>query len=527
VRRGFVAAGAIALLAAGCVVRPAVDRAYGGSVVRGQFVEPEAYAAFLRGAMAQAAGDLRGALSAYGEAARLDSNSPEIWTRTGEVRCKLDPRDAAAQKDFARALDLDATYARAWDAQARCATARGDAAEARAAAEKAAALDPSADGANVFLLRASGGAADAQAHARERLVALTATAGDPLIAWDALAAWAEGRGDVPLWSRALREIVRVAPERRGRVAAAAEQLAGVGALGEARAVAASAIDADDRPLEAHPLAARLALDDAIARGDLAAARRRATRARVPLEEAAGRALLAGAPAMARSLSVTAAGDGTALGARLVLAAIDGTNVVQAASTARADDAPVSAAALVAFGQALARAASAEQARAALSAMRVSAIVPGDDRVVRAAVDLVARGALSPAVLPADGTIELAVRHGDSPPEPLPSLDPRHELLALAVLRPDGARARELTERLAPSSVSDPLIAAASCLVRLAHGAPPPEPASVRALLAHDPADPLLAAIALRVAEKTGDADSARRARAALTAAGGRAPSTVE
>ncbi len=525
--RRLVAGGAVALLAVGCAGRPAVDRAYGGSVVRGRFVEPEAYAAFLRGAIAQARGDLREALSAYAAAAQLDPSSPEVWTRTGEVRCKLDPRDATAQEALSRALDLDATYARAWEARAQCAMARGDASGARADAEKAAALDPSADGANVLLLRAAGSARDAQAPARERLVALTETAGDPLVAWDALAAWAEGRGDVPLWSRALREIARMAPDRRGGVAAAAEQLAGVGALSEARAVAASAVEADDRPFAAHPLAARLSIDDAIGRGDLAAVRRRATRARIPLEEAAGRALLAGAWSTARSLAATAAGDPTALGARLVLAVADGDNVVQAASSARADDAPVSAAALVAFGQAFARAASPEQARAVTAAMRAASIVPGDDRVVRPAVDLVARGALPRALLPPDGAIELAARRGDAPAEPLASLDVRHEMLALALLRPDSARARDLTERFATASASDPLIAAASCLVRLARGAPPPDPASVRALLAQDPADPLLAAIALRLAEKMGDADAVRRARAALTAAGGRGASTLE
>ena len=41
----------------------------------------------------------------------------------------------------------------------------------------------------------------------------------------------------------------------------------------------------------------------------------------------------------------------------------------------------------------------------------------------------------------------------------------------------------------------------------------------RALLARDPADPLLAAVALRLAEKTGDAEVARRARETLSALG--------
>jgi hypothetical protein len=330
---------------------------------------------------------------------------------------------------------------------------------------------------------------------------------------------------VPLWSRALREIVRVAPGRRVAVATAVQELASAGAWAEAREVAGAAVDADGRPFDGQAavgcaLAVRLALDDAVARGDLGLVRRRATRARLSLDEAAGRALLAGAPAMARTLATELAdGDPTARGARLVLAAASGDNasVVHAAFQVRPGDATVSAAALISFGQALSHSDSPEEARAALGAVPHAELVAGDALVVHAAVQLVARGALGAALLPPEGAIELAALRGEAPPEPLPRLDARHEYLALALAHPDAPRVRELAARLAQAASSDPVVAAATALLRLAHGAPPPEAQSARALLALDPADPLLAAIALRLADRVGDADAARRARAALAA----------
>jgi tetratricopeptide (TPR) repeat protein len=116
----------VTLAAAACSPRPAVYRAYSGNVVRGRFVEAGAYAAFLRGAIAEAEGRDRDALVAYGEADELDPGSPEIDTRIGEVRCRLNPRDATAQSRFAHALSLDPRYAPAWQANVNCAVARGD-----------------------------------------------------------------------------------------------------------------------------------------------------------------------------------------------------------------------------------------------------------------------------------------------------------------------------------------------------------------------------------------------------------------
>jgi hypothetical protein len=508
-----------ALTLAACGAAPAVERAYDGRVVQGHFVGPEAYAAFLQGVIADAAGDARAALAAYGEAARLDPEGPEVWTRIATVRCAAAARDARADEALARAFAADATYARAWEAKARCASLRGDEPGATAAARRAAELDPSADGANVLLARA---AVPGDAAQRNVLVALTVTAHDPLIAWDALATWAEAHGDVALWARALGALAVIAPERRDAIARAAEELAGMGEIGEARSVAAAAADAGEGPLagDRHPLAARLAIDEAVGRRDAEATRRRSTRVRITLDEAAGRALLAGDAGLARELvAVVVRADATATGAALVLAAAEGRDVVGAVSEAqRGAGVPVSGSTWVAFGVALAHAASPREVRAALGSIAHGAVVAGDDRVVRPAVQLVSRGALGVDALPADGLVELALVRGEVPDAPR-ALDARHEYLALAIAFPRAPRARDLGQRLARVAARDAVVAAASALLGLALGAPV-DRAAPPALLARDPADPLLAAAALRLAEKLGDVDVARRARASLAASGG-------
>ncbi|MGO9839139.1 MAG: hypothetical protein ACLP1X_33570 [Polyangiaceae bacterium] len=508
-----------ALLVTACASTPPVERVYGGRTVLGRYIEPEAYAAFLRGAIAEAGGDLRSAIAAYDVAAELDPRGAEIWARIGAVRCAADPLDRRADDAFRRALATDDVAGRTWEAKAQCALVRGDGAGSRAAAMRAAELDASADGAIVLLARAAGAGRDAAT--RERLVSLTLTSRDRVAAWDALARWAESHGDVVLWARALEMIAPLDASRREAVARAAEELAGVGEMVEARSVAAAAVDASDEPLSAsrRALASRLAVDEAIGRGDVETVRIRASHARVPLDEAAARALLAGKVAIARELvSMMAVADPSALGARLVLAVAEGRDVLGAALRPHGDAAPVSSAVLVAFGAALVRVASLDQTRESLTHIGHDRIAASDDRVVRAAVALVARGALPATALPPDGVVELAAMGladthvlGDRR-----SLDARHAYLALAIEEPAGARARELGAPLARVGAWDPVVASAAALVTLASGSPVDRGAA-GALLAIDPADPLLAATALCLAEKSGDSEGARRAHAALMA----------
>jgi hypothetical protein len=521
-------AAACVVLGCGCTRERLVERVYDGHVVEGRPIEDAAYAAFLRGAIAEASGDARGAIVAFREAAQRDPNGSEIWARLGEARCLLDPHDKSADDALARAVALDGRYAGAWEAKARCARARNDDATLLDAARRAQQLDPSADGADSLLAHAGRTVRDAAAC--DALVTLTATAGDRVAAWDALAAWAQARGDVALWAVALESVAKMAPNRRDAVAHAAEELAGGGEIDAARAVAGAAAAADESPLSdvRHPLAARLAVDDALVRGDASAVELRATRAHVDLEETAARALLAGRRDLARDLAAfVQRADPEASGARLVLAACDGGDVARAASDMRRHGARSSAAALVAFGVAAVRAVPAEDLRATLAAIVHAPVVAGDDRVVRPAVELVSRGALDAGALPADGLVEIAVVRGQRSPEgfSMPdrrALDARHEYLALALTDPRAPRTKELGDRLAGVAAFDRVVAAASAILLLTTGAPI-DPAAARALLQRDPADELLAATALRLAKKTGDTDIASRARATLTALGGREP----
>ena len=520
-RRSFGVLAVLVPTCLGCVHLPVVERAYGGNVVDGHYVSPEAYAAFLRGAMAEAASHPADALREYAEAAAQDPASPEPWTRIAQVHCTTGGREGAAEGELAieHALALDPLYARAWSVRATCAVVRGDTLAERAAARRAAQLDPQGDGANILLAQADD-AWPGQVGLREALIALTVTAAEPVAAWTALASWAEAHGDVALWTRALVELARVSPAKRPAIARSAEELAGNGNVGEARLVAGGLVDASEGPLPAElALVVRLALDEAIVRRDVDAVRRRATRGRLALDEAGGRALLGGERALAHDLVAAAAmADPGALGARLVLAVADGRDLLGPAIAPRPTDTPVSPAALVAFGAALLHAAP-SAAPPAIAAIPRLPLLAGDDRVVRATVELASCGVLVSDVLPPDGALELSVILGQDSVRAASDegpLDARHRYLAVALARPNSARARELAHQLRAVVATDPIVAAASALVQLADGTRISADAP-HALLARNPADPLLAATALRLAEKVGDAEVARRARATLAA----------
>jgi hypothetical protein len=525
-----VCLGAVLAVLSACTHPQTVERAYDGRVVWGRYVDADAYAAFLRGSIAEASGDPKAALDAYQEVARLDGSGPEVWTRIAALRCAIDRRDVRADEALTRALKLDAGYGPAWVAKVNCALLRGDEPGATAAMARAAQLDDGRQGADrAALLPSPVAGSTSRAQTRDMLMSLVLTAGDRAEAWEALAAWARTHGDVALWSRALESLVRRAPDKRGEVAKAAEELAGEGEAAAARSIASAAASAGLEPfaIAQWPLAARLAVDDAIARGDANRVRSRATRVRVGLDEAAARALLGGRRPLARELASTMAqADPSATGARLAFAAAREGDVLGVVVESPPDDAPVPAAIVVAFGRALVRLSSPERARSLVARVSTAPVVDGDDLVGRPAVELAAKGVFDPRLLSADGRVELdamrtggdgAAAAGTSVEEAGP-LDLRHEYLALAAGRPNDARTRELGERLSSVASSDPIVAAASALARL--GGAPIEPGAAGALMDIRPADPLLASVALRLALKKGDDAAALRARNTLSALGG-------
>jgi len=334
---------------------------------------------------------------------------------------------------------------------------------------------------------------------------------------------APGTAARPSGGPSLAALARLGPTRRDAAARAAEDLAGGGAMGPALSLAASAVDASDEPLSTdRPVAARLAVDEAIARGDPLVVRQRATRGRLGLEEAAARALLCGQREMARSLALSETlADPRAFGARLVLAGAGGSDVMGLRELPPAGLQPISAAAWVAYGEALQHVVTSRAARSVLESLPHDPILARDDRVVRAAVDLAARGVIASEALPSTGATELAVvydgafgRRARNVAVDTSTLDARHRYLAFARAAPSDPHTRELGERLRWLSADDPIVSAAAALVDLAVDARL-EPHNARALLDRDPGDAVLASVALRIAELTGETETGRLARAVL------------
>ena len=385
----------LTMLATGCLPQARVSRVYDGKVHQERYIHPEAYAAFLRGVLAEEAGDGKGALSAFTQAADDDDDDPEIWTRIGEVRCKLDPKDAAADKAFAKALEVDPTYANALAGKARCSLVRNKPAEAAASAALATAQDPKSVAIESLYLRADAERGDPKT--RERAIALTVANAQHPAAWDALIAWGRSRRDAELVKRGYEALVRAAPMRSREAEAIAILLLGDDKLALARRVAIAISDAPRDlgvvgPL--NPTVARLAVDEALARGDKAKALARATHGHVSLAELAGRALVLEQKAIASAIasSVTDADPGSS-GARMVKAALAGAGKAQADEiAARATDRPPEICALV-FAERLASASNPEVAREWLARIERTPMPAHDPVGVALSKDLVARGVL--------------------------------------------------------------------------------------------------------------------------------------
>jgi hypothetical protein len=523
---------------AACAPAGEVTRVMDGRVVVGRFIAPDAYARFLRGAMAEEAGQLPVALDEYTKAAALDEDDPEVWSRIGEVRCRLVPSDPSADVAFARARKADSNYGPLYEARGRCEATRGNDSSARVDQEQAAYADPSAPLPQVLIARAEEDRVSA-VKARDRLLALTLLEATSTAAWDALALWAGTHDDPVLVARALAEVSRLAPHRRWEIGARAVALAGDGELAAARALAGALLDAPrkeggDRssggegPSPAsHPLVARLAVDEALLRRDIGAARSRATCGHLGLDVVAGRALLLGDPGLASDLAEPVVlADPGATGARMVLAVAasrlgDRERFARALSRGLARGSAggtVVAEALLPFARFVEAEASTEVARGLLDGFSPVALLPGDAIVTTVAVDLAARGVVKEAQLPLDARIELMARRS----EPLPevhegAVDARHLLFARALQDPlDRAATLALARRLAPAAADDPLIAVALVRLSLAEGGEP-NGAALDRMLTVDPADPILAAAAFDVAKRSGDAQAIGPARARLTA----------
>lgn len=404
----FLALAALVALE-GCGAEPRVTRVYDGKIVEGRYVSPDAYAAFMRGMLFEESGDLKAAIAAYATAADADEDDPEILTRLGESRCKLDPKDGEADRAFAGALKKDPTYASALAGKARCALARGRTDEAAELARRASAQDPKNVSLDALAVRAEASRGDPAA--RQRAIALTLAHGEHAAAWDALVLWGRTRHDAELVARGLEGLVHAAPARSIEAERGAVALLDGGAPALARRVAATVADSPRElgvigPRDA--TVARLAVDEALARGDRKTALARATRGHVALPEVAARAAVLEQKDIAVAVATTVAdADPGSSGAQMVKAVLKGGAGTGAnAGKARADafahvtDQPPEICALV-FADRLATAAGAEVAKAWLARITRTPMAPHDPLAGPLAVDLASRGVLPIADLPAD------------------------------------------------------------------------------------------------------------------------------
>ncbi len=534
--RGTIAAFVLGASTLGCVGDPRVVRVYDGRIIEGPFVPPEAYASYLKGVLAEEAGDLRSALAAYEQTSREDDEDPEPLSRIADVRCRLDPKDKGVDEALSKALQIDPTYAPALAAKARCLGARGHAPDGIVLVDR---VDPAdrrgADLGALFVRLAAqrkDGAADTVA--RQRAIAFTVESGEHAAAWDALIAWGRAKSDGELLARGLEGLVRVAPLRSREVEAGVIELLGIGHAALARRVAATIADTSPEHgihLVHDPTVARLAVDEAILAGNGEKVERRATRGHVQIGEVAARALILERPELARPLAeIVTSADPTAGCATMVssaLAAREGKPPLRTneMTTRPVGDRPATACVLV-FAERLAAMDSGESARVWAARVAPAPMAPHDPAVGALAVDLAARGVVPPASLPLELRLELAARRREPPPAvdaiaiDQHVVDPKHALLWHMLIDPSGAPARTLLGRMHRAADRDPIIGFS--LARAALAAAPTSPtgdawSTVFRALAADPADPLLLAAAVEIAKKAGRAEDVPPARARLMA----------
>ena len=414
-----VALGALAI-ASGCAIAPVVPRVVEGRIVTGPEVSVDAYATYLEGVLAEEGGRLAEARVFYERARRIDAGDPEIATRLAVVRCAAATTPSAKRtsyETFDAALELDAEYAPALEAKAACAAAAGDAAEAARLVAEAARLDGRRVGAAIAVADGK-----APAERRERLVALTLAHAEAPEAWEALGRFAVAHGDAELSARAYGELAQRAPRKLAACFAEAARLGGAGALRAGRRLAGLVTDgAPPGALPgASPLAARLAVDDALAGGDVPRALRRATRLRVPKAEVLVRAVLLGqssaASGVAAELSRADPTSGDAAGAVILTRAVSPAGAEPPPHAGTPARGALSTVAAYALAARLARV-EVGASRAWLAAARQGELLPApphDAMVVSLEVELVHRGVLAKDAVSSDARAALDA-HDDARP----------------------------------------------------------------------------------------------------------------
>lgn len=254
---------------AGCA-RYEVTRLYRDGARDERFIDAAAYRAFLGAAELEERGELDSAREAFQAVLDADPECVEAWTRLGAVECRL---GVDAESRFIEAERLDSSYAPLWTARGICARHRGE--SDAVFVERAFRLDPTDDAlllAQLEALLSRGDAREAFTLARE---VVTRSPGS-LNAWSAM-------------SRAAKAVGR--PDFQREASVRTRRLAELGVGGSTAAREPEDLDALFEAL----------VESFVLRDD-AAARSRASKARLSPPEVAAAAILAGRPDYAVELA---------------------------------------------------------------------------------------------------------------------------------------------------------------------------------------------------------------------------------
>ncbi len=274
----------LALLGGGCVPRDeAVTRVVQGRTQPGRYISVAAYFDYLRGAEAEALGDLPAATAAYRRALEEDPHSPELWRRLTTLDCQA---KRPWQRSADTAISLGPDYEPAWRAKALCHLQAGELTEAERALTRALHLDPT------------------QEALATAFAALRRAQGRPQEALSWLSAWVTWRPESVLGWRELRSL---ALELNDTLTVSRADLA-LRALPRA---AQAGLAPEPSPPDA--------LERALAEGDLKRAQQAAHALQLPAQEVARRAYLRGQTALAREQGrLLLAADPSCSDARVIL-----------------------------------------------------------------------------------------------------------------------------------------------------------------------------------------------------------------
>lgn len=296
-----LAAAAAAISGIACV-SPTVVRVIDGREVEGRFISEYAYTLYAIGADAEAHNDLATALQAFEAAAEEDTESPQLWARIGALRCRTGAPPEGADEAFGRARDIDPDFEPLAREEAQCALLRGQKDKALGLARRAFELDPDSEEPVLLYatMLANAGRVDEAVRLAQELTIRR-----------------------PSSMTALRELRRftVLTPNQAATADAARRIAELNKAGRGTEVQADiTLGAGAARQEGGDAAALVAVDAALANGNLKEARKLGRRARIGPAEIAVRAAANAQISLAREQAELVLGaDPSDTSARIALA----------------------------------------------------------------------------------------------------------------------------------------------------------------------------------------------------------------